>query len=79
MPPAVSKAEIQEELEALRIVADTFKILARAYGLFSQNKFAESMVEYESLPYEHLASGWVQCQLAKNKFEMTDYTTVCIS
>ncbi|KAG9072639.1 hypothetical protein KI688_000410 [Linnemannia hyalina] len=73
--PAVSKAELQEELEALRIVADTFKILARAYGLFSQNKFTESMVEYESLPYEHLASGWVQCQLAKNKFEMTDYTT----
>ncbi|KAG0070181.1 anaphase-promoting complex subunit cdc27 [Linnemannia elongata] len=74
-PPAVSKAELQEELEALRIVADTFKILARAYGLFSQNKFTESMAEYESLPYEHLASGWVQCQLAKNKFEMTDYIT----
>ncbi|KAG0316116.1 anaphase-promoting complex subunit cdc27 [Linnemannia gamsii] len=74
-PPAVSKAELQEELEALRIVADTFKILARAYGLFSQNKFNESIMEYESLPYEHLASGWVQCQLAKNKFEMTDYTT----
>ncbi|KAF9294222.1 anaphase-promoting complex subunit cdc27 [Linnemannia elongata] len=75
VPPAVSKAELQEELEALRIVADTFKILARAYGLFSQNKFTESMAEYESLPYEHLASGWVQCQLAKNKFEMTDYIT----
>ncbi|KAF9151935.1 anaphase-promoting complex subunit cdc27 [Linnemannia schmuckeri] len=73
--PVISKAELQEELEALRIVADTFKILARAYGLFSQNKFNESMAEYESLPYEHLASGWVQCQLAKNKFEMTDYTT----
>ncbi|KAK3842867.1 MAG: hypothetical protein J3R72DRAFT_441879 [Linnemannia gamsii] len=72
--PTISRAELQEELEALRIVADTFKILARAYGLFSQNKFSESTVEYESLPYEHLASGWVQCQLAKNKFEMTDYT-----
>ncbi|KAF9910808.1 anaphase-promoting complex subunit cdc27 [Linnemannia zychae] len=71
--PAISRAEMQEELEALRIVADTFKILARAYGLFSQNKFNESMMEYESLPYEHLSSGWVQCQLAKNKFEMTDY------
>ncbi|KAG0213994.1 anaphase-promoting complex subunit cdc27 [Mortierella sp. NVP41] len=72
--PSVREAELQE-LEVIRAVADIFKILARAYGLFSQNKFVESLAEYELLPYEHLASGWVQCQLAKNKFEMTDYAT----
>ena len=75
--PAVSADVLQEELEALRTLADIFKILARAYGLYSQNKFNESIAEYGSLPYEHLSSGWVQCQLAKNKFEMTDYATVC--
>ncbi|KAF9942203.1 anaphase-promoting complex subunit cdc27 [Modicella reniformis] len=68
-------SEIWIEEEGLRIVVDIFRIMARAYGLLAMNKFAEAMPEFERLPFEHLESGWVQCQLGKCKFEMLDYAS----
>ncbi|KAG0229324.1 anaphase-promoting complex subunit cdc27 [Mortierella sp. GBA43] len=64
-----------DEEEGLRAIADVFKIMARAYGLLALNKFAEALTEFERLPFNHLESGWVQCQLAKCKFEMLDYVS----
>ncbi|KAF9207063.1 anaphase-promoting complex subunit cdc27 [Haplosporangium sp. Z 27] len=61
------------EEEGLQIIIDIFRILSRAIGLLSLNKFSESVAEFESLPFEHLQSGWVQCQLGKCKFGMVDY------
>ncbi|KAG0363275.1 anaphase-promoting complex subunit cdc27 [Gamsiella multidivaricata] len=75
IPLPITEAELWVEEEGLRTVADIFRIMARAYGLLSLNKFTESITEFERLPFEHLQSGWVQCQLAKCKFEMQDYTS----
>ncbi|KAF8982479.1 anaphase-promoting complex subunit cdc27 [Entomortierella lignicola] len=61
------------EEEGLQIIIDIFRILSRAIGLLSLNKFSDSVAEFESLPFEHLQSGWVQCQLGKCKFGMVDY------
>ncbi|KAF9428521.1 anaphase-promoting complex subunit cdc27 [Podila epigama] len=65
--------EVWQESAALRSMADVFRIMARAYGSFSISKFEESVHQFNTLPFGHLNSGWVQCQIAKCKFEMTDY------
>jgi anaphase-promoting complex subunit 3 len=64
------------EKEGLRIVADVLRIMVRGYGLLALNKFTEAFSEFERLPIEHLESSWVQCQLAKCKFETQDYASV---
>ncbi|ORZ14417.1 hypothetical protein BCR41DRAFT_396893 [Lobosporangium transversale] len=61
--------------ESLRVMIDIFRILARSYGLLSLNQFIEAITEFETLPHDHLQSGWVQCQLGKCKFGMVDYAS----
>ncbi|KAF9583887.1 anaphase-promoting complex subunit cdc27 [Lunasporangiospora selenospora] len=73
-PAVVDEADLWQSEEALRTMADILKIMARAYGLLSLGKFAESIAQYEALPYEHLHSGWVQCQIAKCKVGTADYS-----
>ncbi|KAF9980183.1 anaphase-promoting complex subunit cdc27 [Mortierella antarctica] len=73
--PAVTEAELEAEEEALRMVADIIRMMARAYGLLALNKFTESLAEFLSLPSEHLLSGWVQCQIAKTRFGMEEYAS----
>ncbi|KAF9958471.1 anaphase-promoting complex subunit cdc27 [Mortierella alpina] len=73
--PAATEAELEAEEEALRMVADIIRIMARAYGLLALNKFTESLAEFLSLPSEHLLSGWVQCQIAKTRFGMEEYAS----
>ncbi|KAG0202639.1 anaphase-promoting complex subunit cdc27 [Mortierella sp. GBA30] len=69
----LTEAELEAAEEALRTVADIFRIMARAYGLLALNKFTESLAEFLSLPSEHLLSGWTQCQIAKSRFGMEEY------
>lgn len=57
-------------------MADIFRIMARAYGSFAIHKFADAITQFNSLPFAHLNSGWVQCQIAKCKMEMADYEEV---
>ncbi|KAF9286016.1 anaphase-promoting complex subunit cdc27 [Mortierella alpina] len=73
--PAATEAELEADEEALRMVADIIRIMARAYGLLALNKFTESLAEFLSLPSEHLLSGWVQCQIAKTRFGMEEYAS----
>ncbi|KAG0330442.1 anaphase-promoting complex subunit cdc27 [Podila horticola] len=54
-------------------MADIFRVMARAYGSFSINKYAESITQFKTLPFAHLNSGWVQCQIGKCYSEMADY------
>ncbi|KAF9165324.1 anaphase-promoting complex subunit cdc27 [Mortierella sp. AD010] len=75
--PAMSTPSIDPEPwvddEGLQLLVDVFRILSRALGLFSINKFSEAAAEFETLPFEHLQSGWVQCQLGKCKSGLVDY------
>ncbi|KAF9437996.1 anaphase-promoting complex subunit cdc27 [Entomortierella beljakovae] len=73
IPSPSTEAELIADEEGMRIVIDIFRILSRAYGLLSLNKLLESMKEFECLPFEHLQSGWVQCQLGKCRFGLADY------
>ncbi|KAF9355438.1 anaphase-promoting complex subunit cdc27 [Mortierella sp. AD094] len=75
--PAIPSPSIDTEPwvdeEGLQLVVDVFRILSRAFGLLSINKFSEAAAEFETLPFEHLQSGWVQCQLGKCKSGLIDY------
>ncbi|KAF9111215.1 anaphase-promoting complex subunit cdc27 [Mortierella sp. AM989] len=73
IPSPSTDAELWANEEGLRIVIDVLRILSRAFGLLSLSKFSEAAVEFESLPYEHLQSGWVQCQLGKCRVEMVNF------
>ncbi|KAF9023450.1 anaphase-promoting complex subunit cdc27 [Haplosporangium bisporale] len=71
--PKRTEAELWQESVALQSMADIFRIMARAYGSFAIHKFADAITQCNSLPFAHLNSGWVQCQIAKCKMEMADY------
>ncbi|KAG0265156.1 anaphase-promoting complex subunit cdc27 [Mortierella polycephala] len=74
-PSPASEMELLAEEDALRTMADILRIMARAYGLLSLNRFSEALSEFNTVPYEHSQSGWLQCQIAKCKFGMGDYST----
>ncbi|KAG0340984.1 anaphase-promoting complex subunit cdc27, partial [Podila minutissima] len=71
--PKRTEAELWQESVALQSMADIFRIMARAYGSFSINKYAESITQFKTLPIAHFNSGWVQCQIGKCYSEMADY------
>ncbi|KAG0095146.1 anaphase-promoting complex subunit cdc27 [Podila epicladia] len=71
--PKRTEAELWQEAVALQSMADIFRIMARAYGSFSINKYAESITQFKTLPIAHLNSGWVQCQIGRCYSEMADY------
>lgn len=76
MLPKRTEAELWQESVALQSMADIFRIMARAYGSFSINKYAESITQFKTLPIAHFNSGWVQCQIGKCYSEMADYEEV---
>ncbi|KAG0229556.1 anaphase-promoting complex subunit cdc27 [Actinomortierella wolfii] len=73
--PPSPNAEVDLWLQrgAMKAMVKIFRILAKAYGLLALNKHAECIKEFESLPTEHLLTGWVQCQMAKCKFQTNDH------
>ncbi|KAF9973858.1 anaphase-promoting complex subunit cdc27 [Actinomortierella ambigua] len=73
--PPSPNAEMDSWLqrEAMKAMVKIFRVLAKAYGLLALNKHAECIKEFESLPTEHLLTGWVQCQMAKCKFQTNDH------
>ncbi|KAG0346471.1 hypothetical protein BG004_001678 [Podila humilis] len=68
-----TEVEAWQDSAALQNMTDIFRNMARACGSFSIHKYADALAQFGKLPFTYLNSGWVQCQIAKCKFEISSF------